>query len=281
MIKVKQVTKAYEDIIAVKKMNLTIEDGQFFGLLGPNGAGKTTLIRMMTGLIDPTGGQVHIDDQLMDRDAITMKSMIGVVSQHVNLDKELTVRENLIFNGKLYGLSSKQVAEKTEELLDLMTLKKAENRVCKKLSGGMKRKLMIARALMHEPQYLFLDEPTVGVDATSRRDIWDILRKINQGGTTVLLTSHYIDEVAQLCDTVALLHEGQLLEIDAPASHIDRLGAVTVDFTEQGASTTCHFKSREDAMAFASQVQSDFSVRETTLEDVFFSITNRTVNDGK
>lgn len=280
MIDVLSVSKRYGDLCAVNDVTVSIPPGSFFGLLGPNGAGKTTLIRMMTGLIEPSTGDVQLEGNRMERDAVQEKRKIGVVSQHINLDKELTVRENLIFAGKLYGMKPKRIQEQTDKLLQLMRLEQAADRVCKKLSGGMKRKLMIAKALMHQPSYLFLDEPTVGVDATARRDIWAVLQSLNQAGTTILLTSHYIEEVAALCSQVALLNEGKLLQVDTPGGHIDRLGAVTVELGDSyPGQRAYHFRKREEALAYAEKLEGDFAVRETTLEDVFFAIARRRVSD--
>ena len=268
MIRIDTLRKEYGDILAVNDLSLSIDAGRFFGLLGPNGAGKTTLIRLMVGLIAPDSGEVHIDDQLIHRDANNIKKRIGIVSQHINLDKELSVYENMVFSGRMYGLSGKQSKQKAEEMVEFFSLQKHRNKICKKLSGGMKRKLMIAKALMHDPAVLFLDEPTVGVDAVARRDIWRLLKEINAKGTTVLLTTHYMEEAHTLCDEIGLMHSGEILRIDTPEGLISRLGETAVETS----SITKFFKSMGDAKAYAAELSEMYTMRKTTLEDVFISV---------
>lgn len=268
MIRIDTLRKEYGDIVAVNDLSLSIEAGRFFGLLGPNGAGKTTLIRLMVGLIAPDGGQVHIDDHLIHRDANSIKRRIGIVSQHVNLDKELSVFENMMFSGRMYGLSGKESRAKAEEMVEFFSLQKHKNKICKKLSGGMKRKLMIAKALMHDPAVLFLDEPTVGVDAVARRDIWRLLKEINAKGTTILLTTHYMEEAHTLCDEIGLMHSGQILRKDTPEGLISRLGETAVET----ASVTKYFKTMNEAKEYATTLSEMYTMRKTTLEDVFISV---------
>ncbi len=268
MIRIDTLRKEYGDIVAVNDLSLSIEAGRFFGLLGPNGAGKTTLIRLMVGLISPDGGEVHIDNQLIHRDANNIKKRIGIVSQHVNLDKELSVFENMEFSGRMYGLSGKQSKLKAEEMVSFFGLQKHRNKICKKLSGGMKRKLMIAKALMHDPAVLFLDEPTVGVDAMARRDIWRLLKEINTKGTTVLLTTHYMEEAHFLCDEIGLMNSGQILSQDSPEGLISRLGETAVETNE----STKYFKVMGDAKMYAEGLSEMYTMRKTTLEDVFISV---------
>lgn len=268
MIRIDTLRKEYGDIVAVNDLSLSIEAGRFFGLLGPNGAGKTTLIRLMVGLIAPDSGEVHIDDYLIHRDANDIKKRIGIVSQHINLDKELSVYENMVFSGRMYGLSGKDSKVKAEEMVEFFGLQKHREKICKKLSGGMKRKLMIAKALMHEPAVLFLDEPTVGVDAVARRDIWRLLKEINQKGTTILLTTHYMEEAHSLCDEIGLMNSGQILRKDTPDGLISRLGETAVETNSE----TKYFKDIQSAKAFAEGLSEMYTMRKTTLEDVFISV---------
>jgi len=268
MIHINALTKEYGDIIAVNDLSLSIDAGRFFGLLGPNGAGKTTLIRLMVGLIAPDAGEVHVDGHLIHRDANDIKKRIGIVSQHMNLDRELSVYENMEFSGRMYGLTGKQSRAKAEEMIDFFGLQKHRLKICKKLSGGMKRKLMIAKALMHDPSVLFLDEPTVGVDAVARRDIWRLLKEINSKGTTILLTTHYMEEAHSLCDEIGLMNAGQILRKDTPEGHIDRLGQTAVETN----SKTEYFSSMEKAKVYAEGLNELYTMRKTTLEDVFISI---------
>ena len=197
--------KKFGTVTAVDGVSMEIKDGTFLGRLGPNGAGKTTLMRMMTGLLMPDTGTVMFDGQPMDRNAVAVKQAIGVTSQHMNLDKELTVEENMEFAGRLYRMGKADIAASTDRLLSFLGLESVRRRVAQGLSGGMKRKLMIAKALIHDPRYLFLDEPTVGIDPNARRDIWDFLRMQHKEGKTILLTTHYIEEAQHLCDDVMLI----------------------------------------------------------------------------
>lgn len=268
MIRISAISKHYGDIRAVDGLDLIIDQGRFFGLLGPNGAGKTTLIRLMSGLIAPDQGTVHIDDRLIHRDANLLKRQIGIVSQHVNLDKELSVAENLEFSGRMYGLRGKNARLRAEEMIEFFGLEKHRNKICKKLSGGMKRKLMIAKALMHEPAVLFLDEPTVGVDAVARRDIWRLLKEINREGTTILLTTHYMEEAQALCDEIALMNAGRILRQDTPEGHIARLGPTAVETD----SSTEYFRTMEEAKSYSAGLKEMYTMRKTTLEDVFLTI---------
>jgi len=268
MIRIDTLRKEYGDIVAVNDLSLSIQAGRFFGLLGPNGAGKTTLIRLMVGLIAPDSGEVHIDDYLIHRDANDIKKRIGIVSQHINLDKELSVYENMVFSGRMYGLSGKDSKVKAEEMVEFFGLQKHRDKICKKLSGGMKRKLMIAKALMHDPTVLFLDEPTVGVDAVARRDIWRLLKEINQKGTTILLTTHYMEEAQNLCDEIGLMNSGQILRKDTPEGLISRLGETAVETDSE----TKYFKDIQSAKTFAEGLSEMYTMRKTTLEDVFISV---------
>ena len=206
--------KQFGDVEAVKGVSMEIPDGMFLGLLGPNGAGKTTLMRIMTGLLAPDTGTVAFDGQVMDRNAVAVKQAIGVTSQHVNLDKELTVEENMEFAGRLYRMGKADIAASTDRLLAFLGLDSVRKRAAQNLSGGMKRKLMIAKSLIHNPKYLFLDEPTVGIDPNARRDIWDFLRIQHKEGKTILLTTHYIEEAQHLCDYVL-----SLIHISEPTRH--------------------------------------------------------------
>ena len=216
--------KKFGTVTAVDGVSMEIKDGTFLGLLGPNGAGKTTLMRMMTGLLMPDTGTVMFDGQPMDRNAVAVKQAIGVTSQHMNLDKELTVEENMEFAGRLYRMGKADIAASTDRLLTFLGLESVRRRVAQGLSGGMKRKLMIAKALIHDPRYLFLDEPTVGIDPKARRDIWDFLHVQHKEGKTILLTTHYIEEAQHLCDKVMLIDGGRIFREDTPEALIAQIG---------------------------------------------------------
>lgn len=279
MLEIKSVSKSFSDVKAVNDIDLILKKGTFLGLLGPNGAGKTTLIRMIIGLLDCDNGEILLEEQEFSRDSYDLKKKIGVVFQNINLDKEISVLENMYFTGKLYKMDSKKIKERTEELLDILGLEKVKHRVCKKLSGGMKRKLMIAKAIIHEPDYVFLDEPTVGIDLNSRKQIWDLLKAMHYEGKTLLLTTHYIEEAQFLCDSVALMDEGKIFHNDTTENLINDLGKYTLEYFDKSNETKYRYFNRlKDANEYARILENRYTVRDTTLEDVFYRFTNKKVN---
>ncbi len=278
MIKIIETTKRFGGFTAVDNVSLTIPKGDFFALLGPNGAGKTTLIRMLIGLLKPSNGKIIMNGLEMSRNNNELKKQLGIVPQYTNLDKELTVKENLIFSAKLNKLSKTETEKRVNELLEFVELKDVEKRETKKLSGGMQRKLMIAKALINDPNILFLDEPTVGIDLNARRKIWDILKTMKNKGKTVLLTTHYIEEAEYLCDRVSLMDKGKIFHYDTPENFRNKLGQYTVEyFDEQQKTKYMHFRTIDAAKSYASELITAHTLRDTTLEDVFYNFTNRKV----
>lgn len=273
--------KSFGDVRAVDGISMEVPDGTFLGLLGPNGAGKTTLMRLMTGLLMPEEGSVEFDGQLMDRNAVAVRQAIGVTSQHVNLDKELTVEENMEFAGRLYHMKKQEIAEGTDRLLTFLGLESVRTRVAKNLSGGMKRKLMIARALIHNPRYLFLDEPTVGIDPNARRDIWDFLHLQHREGKTILLTTHYIEEAQHLCDRVMMIDGGHIFREDTPEGLIGEIGPYKVEYDTGERMKSEFYQDLAEAKARAAQLDTACSVLPSTLEDVFFRYTNKGVGEWR
>ncbi|MBM7866751.1 ATP-binding cassette domain-containing protein [Heliobacterium gestii] len=276
MIVLESLTKTFENRAVVDNLSLTIEGGEFFGLLGPNGAGKTTTIRMLMTLAKPTSGRIIIDGRDMTRDSMAMKSMIGLVPQHMNLDGELTARENLEMHGRLFGLRANERQARMDELLAFVEMADRADEPVRRLSGGMKRRILIARALMHRPSILLLDEPTIGLDPISRRRMWDLVRKLNTGGQTIVLTTHYLEEADALCNRVGLLHQGNLVELGTPAELKARIGAFVVEVDDNGKRQSRFFPTREAAAAFTGEVQDkvdSVSLRQTNLEDVFIQLT--------
>jgi ABC-2 type transport system ATP-binding protein len=196
---------------ALRGVSLEIESGEFFGLLGPNGAGKSTLIHCTTGLAQPTAGAVRI----FGHDAIEhygkARMAVGLAPQELNLDWFLTVEETLDYHGGYFGIPKRERRERAGELLDTFSLSAKKDDRTRTLSGGMKRRLVLARALMHRPRLLILDEPTAGVDVELRLELWHYVQRINGEGTTILLTTHYLEEAEQLCDRIAFINEGQVV----------------------------------------------------------------------
>ena len=273
--------KNFEDVNAVDGISMKVPDGTFLGVLGPNGAGKTTLLRMMTGLLVPDSGTVEFDGRPMNRNGVNVKRNIGVTSQHVNLDKELTVEENMEFTGRLYRMGKTEIAESTDRLLTFLGLDSVRKRAAQDLSGGMKRKLMIARALIHNPKYLFLDEPTVGIDPGARRDIWEFLRMEHKKGKTILLTTHYIEEVQHLCSDVMMIDSGKIFRQDTPKALIEEIGAYKVEYDTGERLESEFFTDFASAKLRAAQIEYPCSVLSSTLEDVFFRYTSKEVGGWK
>ncbi|GAA0122739.1 MAG: ABC transporter ATP-binding protein [Clostridium argentinense] len=277
MLTINELTKKYDNLVAVNKLNLNIKRGEFFGLLGPNGAGKSTTIRMISTLTEKTSGDIIINGKSMDRNLLDVKRKIGVVPQGNNLEVEMTAWENMELHGRLYNMPKSLRRKRIKELLEFTELSDRANDIAKNFSGGMKRKLMIATALMHDPELLLLDEPTVGLDATARRKMWDLLKRLKSEGLTVLLTTHYIEEAEVLCDRVGLINSGVLVELNSPKNLIEKIGKFTVEYFKNGETETEFFETREDAVEFASKLDGAANVRLSNLEDVFIKLTNRRV----
>jgi ABC-2 type transport system ATP-binding protein len=202
---------------AVRGVDLTVHTGEVFGFLGPNGAGKSTTVRMLTTLLSITAGAARVAGVDVAREPDAVRRRIGVALQEAGLDPRQTGRELLVLQGRLFGLSPQAAAERAVELLALVELEEAADRRIKGYSGGMKRRLDLASALVHEPEVLFLDEPTTGLDPASRLTVWDELRRINERGTTVFLTTQYLEEADQLCDRLAIIDDGRIVREGTPA----------------------------------------------------------------
>jgi ABC-2 type transport system ATP-binding protein len=207
-------TKKYDNFTAVKNISFDVKRGEIFGFLGPNGAGKTTTINMLIGMARISSGNIYYNGNDLTKKLKKAQEIIGVVSDESNLYDEMSGYENLCFCGSLYGLSKKERETKATELLKKFQLTEAANKKFKAYSKGMKRKLTIAAALIHNPQILFLDEPTTGIDVASVRQIRDMIKKLNENGTTVFLTTHYIEEAERLCNRVAFINNGEIIKID-------------------------------------------------------------------
>jgi ABC-2 type transport system ATP-binding protein len=206
------VTKKFGDFIAVNKLNLRVAHGEILGLLGPNGAGKTTTVRMIACLLKPTSGKIFVNGHDAVKEPERVKQKIGYMPQRFSLYEDLTVLENLEFYGKIYGLPSIERKRKAKELLKFVELSGFENKLAGKLSGGMKQRLSLACALLHEPELLILDEPTAGIDPPLRRSFWEYFRELNKKGITLLITTHYMDE-AENCGKIGIMNNGNLIKL--------------------------------------------------------------------
>jgi lipooligosaccharide transport system ATP-binding protein len=212
----RSLTKRYRDLVAVDGLDLTIPRGSCFGLLGPNGAGKTSTIRMIQGQSPPTSGSLEVLGLDVARHARRLKARLGVVPQENNLDPDFTVRHNLVVYARYFGIGRREALARADELLAFLQLTDKRDAGVLELSGGMKRRLVVARALVNDPELLVLDEPTTGLDPQARHAIWDKVRSLRREGKTVLLTTHYMDEAEQLCDDIVVMDGGRILERGAP-----------------------------------------------------------------
>ena len=275
MIELINLTKRFGDFTAVDHLNLTVQTGEFFGLLGPNGAGKTTTISMLSTVLLPTEGEIRIDGARLDRKASAQKRKLSVITQEYSMRQDMNMDEVMEYQGRLYRLPLRVIRQKTDELLAFAGLLEFRRRTVRHLSGGMKRKLMICRALMIEPEILLLDEPTAGMDALSRRQMWNLLRRVNSDRMTIVLTTHYMEEAQALCGRVALVNRGRLQKLDSPESLIDELGAFAVDEIAEDTLKSRFFHDREAAIDHLSRAGVGASLRATTLEDVFVECAGR------
>ena len=213
-LELKGLTKRYDDgTLAVEDFDLTVPAGAFFGLLGPNGAGKTTLISAVCNLIRVTAGDVLV----FGRPAVTLeaRALVGLAEQDINLDRFLTVRETLVYHAGYFGMAREAAEERAEEMIDIFGLGSKSDVRAPRLSGGQRRRLLLARALMHRPRLVILDEPTAGVDYELRMELWTYIRRLHSEGTTILLTTHYLEEAEELCEEIALIRGGRLLARDS------------------------------------------------------------------
>jgi ABC-2 type transport system ATP-binding protein len=215
MLEIKDLYKAYDSgkelKVAVNHINLTVEKGAFFGLLGPNGAGKSTTIHCITGIAQPTSGQILIDGVDVVTDYKKARTKVGLSPQEFNVDIFSTPVQLMDYMGGYYGISSAERALRVEELIKRFDLEEHRDKKFQKLSGGLKRRAMLGRALVHTPDLLILDEPTAGVDVEQRRDLWAYLKELNEGGKTIILTSHYLEEIQYLCNEIAIINHGKIV----------------------------------------------------------------------
>lgn len=274
MIKIENVIKYFDKIKAIDNLNLHIKKGEIFGLLGPNGAGKTTTIKMLNTLVFPSSGKIEIDGLDIIKNGNKVKKLIGVCPQEINLDKDLSAKENLYIHGLLYKMSN--IDNKIDNLLEWVNLKDRKNDFVSKYSTGMQRRLLIIRSIMHQPKILFLDEPTIGLDPQIKRQIWDLIRELNKQGTTILLSTHYIEEAEILCHRVGILNSGNLIAMGTPQEIKTQIGHFVVEEFNNGTTNYHLFETKEEAYKFAEK-KNNILIRESNLEDVFIKITGKRI----
>ena len=276
IIEVRDLVVRFGDVTAVDGISFSVRRGEIFGFLGPNGAGKTTTIRTITTIQRMTSGSIRVDGFDVTADYLEVRRRIGIAQQHISLDKHLTVRQNIKQHALLHKIPRSEMDSRIGRAVELLGLDEYMDRLVDELSGGWKRKTSIVCSIVHEPEVLLLDEPTAGLDTMSRHVLWDLVRTLNSHGTTIFLTTHYMEEAELLCDRVAIMDRGRLVAIGTVDELRDIVGRVTVEMSDQdGRISRRHFPDRESAKAFANGLgDTYFNIRRTTLEDVYLSITD-------
>lgn len=292
---VQNLYKRFGQFFAVNDVSFEVESGEIFGLLGPNGAGKTTTIKILVTLLKPTKGKAFVAGYDVTKNPGMVRKNIGVVFQDTTLELDFTARENLEFHARLYGMSDEERRRRVDEVLSLLELSDDADKLVKNFSGGMKRRLEIARGLLHFPKVLFLDEPTLGLDARTRRKIWKYLKEF-KGETTIMLTTHYIEEAERMCERVAIMHKGKIIAIDKPAflvkefeeeivvvkaDNIDKLkNKLQVNFIERNGKIEAFVDDAEKFIAKLFEIArnekisiEEISLKKSSLEDVYVRLT--------
>ena len=302
MIEAKGLTKKYADFVAVDGIDFVVKRGEAFGLLGPNGAGKSTTMKMIASVSKRTGGDLTILGKDPNQHGPEIRAHLGVVPQQDNLDRELKVHENLFSYGRFFGLSRKFLKTKVEELLEFAQLTEKRNSKAEELSGGMKRRLTIARGLVNEPEILMLDEPTTGLDPQARHILWDRLFRLKEQGVTLVITTHYMDEAEQLCDRLIVMDKGKIMAEGSPADLIKQYSSKEVLEVRFGSSRNAEVAEQlkgigdrievlpDRILIYSENGEADLHtiltrglepvtslVRRSSLEDVFLRLTGRTL----
>ena len=300
-IKTENLVKRYAEVTAVNGVSLEIKEGEVFGLLGPNGAGKTTLISMLATLVRPTSGSALVAGRDINREPLEVRRNIGIVFQEPSVDDLLTARENLYLHSMLYGMPRKEIAPAIEKMLRLVNLSDRAESLVKTYSGGMRRRLEIARGLIHGPKILFLDEPTLGLDPASRKAVWTHIRELKEAhNTTIILTTHYMEEADSLADRIAIINRGKIIELDTPEALKRKVGedlvfiAGPVDeaavralpfvktFEREGGRSKISIQNSGanlHALLNAAGRIEEVEVRRVTLDDVFLKFAGQQISD--
>lgn len=282
VIEINNLVKKYGDKTAVDGISFSVHEGELFGFLGPNGAGKTTTVRCISTLTNITSGQVLVNGVDIVKDQTHAKQYIGVIQQQISLDKDLTIRENMISHAMYHGMGKKERDERISELTEYFGLGEYLDKPVDSLSGGWKKRAAIVCAMLHQPKVLFLDEPTTGLDINARRLLWDVVKRLNATGTTIVLTTHYIEEAQVLCDRVGIIDRGKIIALDTPRALIDRTGKMCVENLEGKKTVYRYFQSMAEAQQYVTDNKlEDAVMRRTSLEDVFVELTGKSVGDQR
>ena len=301
LVEAENLTKKFGDLVAVDDVNFEIFKGESFGFLGPNGAGKTTIMRMIQSVSPLTGGKLTLAGMDVTEHGREIKSIVGVAPQEDNLDPDFTVFQNLIFYARYFDIPKEKAKRKAEELLRFVQLEEKRDVIITSLSGGMRRRLILARALVNEPQILILDEPTTGLDPQARHLIWDKIRNMQKQGVTVILTTHYMDEAAQLCDRITIMDHGKIIEKDKPMDLVKKhVGEEVLEVLYSGEAMEFLKQTFPDAridvvgdkiQVFANKPRGVLAkvleeasfkgalIRDSNLEDVFLKLSGRSLRD--
>ena len=273
----KGITKKFGDFVAVDNIDVSVKRGEIFGFLGPNGAGKTTTIRVMTTLTPPTSGVIEIEGKEVKGLDDPLKENVGIIQQHISLDRDVSVAENIWYHAILHRIPKKVAKERIDRLVEIMGLQPYMDYMTINLSGGWKRRVAIVCALIHNPSILVLDEPTAGLDTQSRHMLWQLIRELNNQGTTIFLTTHYMDEAQELCDRIAILNHGKIIAQGTPEQLCEDLGKWAVEYIIDGVKRYRYFTDRDESKTFRDSLDENVQVtsRLTNLEDVFLELTGR------
>ena len=294
-------TKSFGELVAVNSVSFAVKEGEMFGFLGPNGAGKTTTMRMIQCVSPKDSGRLVVAGMDVGREPRKIKQILGVSPQGENLDPDFTVIENLLIYSRYFGISKKDAMDRSSKWLDFFQLQGKRDTLIDKLSGGMKRRVLLARAMLNEPRVLILDEPTVGLDPQARHLIWDLLRQLRSKGITIILTTHYMEEAAQLCDRLVIMDNGRILEEGAPRQLVEKhVASSVIETANRPEILACASRHKQDVQVesagemvhiFTSRPKETLAylmdecriesttVRESTLEDVFLKLTGRMLRE--
>ncbi|UCF06057.1 MAG: ATP-binding cassette domain-containing protein [bacterium] len=299
-VEARQLTKRYGDLVAVNCIDFGIVPGEIFGFLGPNGAGKTTTVKMIYAAVPITAGTLTVFGWDVPSCPRKIKSILGVCPQEINLDPDFSVYKNLVVYSRYFGIDSSRARSRAEELIDFFQLGEKRDQKIENLSGGLKKRLLIVRALVNDPKLLILDEPTTGLDPQARHQIWDKIRELRRSGTTVILTTHYMEEASALCDRLVIMDEGRIIERGAPAELISRyIGRDVIEIEDFDDGVEEHFAAAglkyerysdklyiyaecgRESLPSVTKIADTGNIilRQATLEDVFLKLTGRQLRE--